>query len=112
MNVGNVVADAANAVKAGGLVPVDKLFDLFKMIKGTAMPRLRVVVLTSPPWGVYPDEDHDTAVDKESKAVGTITFFASHHFFCGTHTTKHTHTKHTHIPGGGPLPAVHVQVQH
>jgi hypothetical protein len=71
MNVGNVVREAMDTARVGGLVPGNKLFDLFKMIKGTAMPRLRVVVLTSPPWGVYPDEDHDTAVDKESKAVGT-----------------------------------------
>ena len=33
-------------------------------IGGTAMrPRLRVVGLTSPPWGVYAKDTHDTCID-------------------------------------------------
>ena len=36
--------------------------NLFKKIQGPEKPRLRVVILSSPPWGVLEDE-HDRALD-------------------------------------------------
>lgn len=44
----------------------------FQKIAGDKMPRLRVLIVTSPPWGVY-DETHDQALDSTQMKVKTLT---------------------------------------
>ena len=48
--------------------------NLFKKIQGPDMPRLRVVILSSPPWGVLEDE-HDRALESAEIKVITLRLF-------------------------------------
>jgi hypothetical protein len=56
------------------LVFGDELMAVYKLIAGEAMPRLRVLVLTSPPWGVYTD-DHDVRLTDAEVEVCTFGSF-------------------------------------
>ena len=50
--------------------------NLFKMIVGPDKPRLRVVLLSSPPWGVLEDE-HDRALESEEIKVIALLLFVT-----------------------------------
>jgi hypothetical protein len=52
------------------VVTLEEIAVLMELISGPNRPRLRVVVLSSPPWGVFKDELHDTALTTPEMAVG------------------------------------------
>ena len=65
------------------------MWSIFKMIGTAGMPRLRVLVLTSPPWGIY-NEDHDIPVHSENKAVRCMQILSLKPIH--PYTSTHTHT--------------------